>query len=138
MHRGMRHVTASTASLRCDGGLCRVPVIPSLGNRDLSRPELDVLLRCLVVLVLRVLRLLLLAVVVVVLLVVRRVVGRLGDLLLLLPYVATLVTGWAPLEVAAVSELLKENVQIRRDCLDFFFLFNEDFVSERTMEPTSR
>lgn len=71
MHRGVRHVTAGTASFRCDGNLRRVPVIPSLGNRDLSRPELNVLL------------LLLTVVVHVMLLLVVRLVGRLRNLLFL-------------------------------------------------------
>lgn len=81
MHRAVRHVTTGAASLRRYGGLCRVPVIPSLGNRDLSCPKLNVLLRLLLMVVL--LRLLLRRLLLL-LLVVMRLVGRLGDTLLLL------------------------------------------------------
>lgn len=81
MHRGVRHVTAGTASLRRDGGLRRLPVIPSLRNRDLSRPKLNILLRLLVMVLRRrrrwLLLLLTMVVVHIMLLLVVRLVGRL-------------------------------------------------------------
>ena len=69
MHRRARRVTVGSFSLRQRGALTRLFVIPTLSNRVLSRPQLDILSSMVVVLGLMLMVLLLL-------------VGELGNLLL--------------------------------------------------------